>query len=157
MLLFRAAAASHDNQYVAYVRSETDGSENLVVASRAGAASQEMAVFGPTAFVFDPSSDQLASIAATEPVPPDASIPVGPLRLMDPKTGKVRTLIDGATVAFFWSPDGKTIVAVLPSQPGDGQPTGGTGTLLAGLVAPGPTPDPLAKPRASLVAWCSST
>ena len=145
--LFRSASVSRDGRYVAYVRSETDGSEKLVVASRDGSASHEMPVFGPAAFVFDPTGDTLASIASKEPVAPDAAFPFGPLRLTDPATGAVRTLLDGPVVAFFWSPDGRTIAAILPSQPGDDQVTGGTGTVLAGAVGPRPAPNTVAQAR----------
>ena len=41
-------------------------------------------------------------------------------------------------VAFFWSPDGKTIAAMSLPEPGD-QVTAGAGIVLARAVAPGPS------------------
>ena len=137
--VFRSASVSRDGRYLAYVRSNTDGSGQLVVAPRKGTASHEVPVFGIAAFDFDPTGDTLASIAADKPVDPTVGVPVGPLRLIDPATGAVRTLLDGSVVAFFWSPDGKTIAALSLAQPGDDQVTAGTGVVLAGAVAPGPS------------------
>jgi TolB protein len=134
--LFRSASISGDRRYLAYVRSESDGSEKLVVAARDGSTSHEVAVFGPAAFIFDPTGDGLASIASSEPVAPDSTLPFGPLKLTDPGTGKVRTLLEGPVVAFFWSPDGRTIAAILPSRPGDDPASPGTDT---GTQAPGVT------------------
>jgi TolB protein len=125
--LFRSASLSRDGSWVAYVSSAGDGSQKLVVASRPGPGSHETEVFGPTAFVFDPAGDALAWIASDEPVGPEAGLPIGPLRLTDPTTGAVRTLLDRPVVGFFWSPDGRTIATILPSQPGDDVVNPGTG------------------------------
>jgi TolB protein len=71
-----------------------------------------MDVFGTAAIVFDPSGQTLASIGPdTRPDAP-AGFPLGPVRLMDAASGKVRTLVDGQVVAFWWSPDGQTIAAL---------------------------------------------
>ena len=129
--LFRSASASADGRYVAYVKGTADGTENIVVQPRAGGASHQLPVFGPAAFVFDPAGDAVASLASTQPVTPDASIPVGPIKFTDPATGKTRTLLAGPAVAFFWSPDGRTIAAILPGQPGDDQVTREPGIQLA--------------------------
>ncbi|MEA2538180.1 MAG: TolB protein [Chloroflexota bacterium] len=138
--VFRSPSASRDSRYLAYVRSKAaDGSGQLVVAARGGSASHQMPVFGPVAFEFDPFGTTLASIAATTPVDPTLGIPIGPLRLMNPATGKIRTLLDGSVVAFWWSPDGKTIAALRVAQPGDDQVTADLGLVLAGAVVPGPS------------------
>ena len=138
--IFRSAIVSHDGHDLAYVRSETDGSEKLVVASRDGSASHETAVFGPAAFAFDPAGDGLASVASKVPVDPGVTFPFGPLRLTDPRTGKVRTLLEGPVVAFFWSPDGRTIAAIVPSHPGDLPGPGGTADIPAGTGVPSSSP-----------------
>ena len=39
-------------------------------------------------------------------------MPSGSLRTVDANTGAVQTLLDGNVVAFFWSPDGRTIAAL---------------------------------------------
>ena len=63
---FRSASHSRNGRYVAFVRSETDGSESLVVAARDGSSSHRIPVFGTAAFTFNPAGDTLAVIAAKE-------------------------------------------------------------------------------------------
>jgi TolB protein len=116
---FRAASASHDDRYVAYVRSTTPSTGEIVVAARDGAGQHGTQVFGPVAFVFDPAGDTLAMIGAATPGAASSGFPMGPLRLIDPRTGAARTLVEGFVVAFFWSPDGRTIAALRLARPGD--------------------------------------
>ncbi|HMC03544.1 MAG TPA: hypothetical protein VKI23_05415 [Cellulomonadaceae bacterium] len=129
---FRAASASRDGRYLAYVRSGTDSSGEIVVASRDGASQHNLPVFGPAAFLFDPTGDTLASIAADKPAAGTPALPFGPLRLIDARTGAVRTLLDGSVVGFFWAPDGRTIAALRLAQPGD--QTTETGPFLMAAV-----------------------
>ncbi len=139
---FRSVSVSHDGRYLAYVRAATTTTGRLVVASRNGSTSHELPVFGPAAFVFDPTGDRLATISAATAA--DASggggLPIGPLRLIDAGTGKVRTLIPGPVIAAFWSPDGRTIAALQPARPGDDTVTAEAPVSLA--VAVGPRPQP---------------
>ena len=136
---FRAASVSRDGRYLAYVRSRTGSSSELVVAARNGKASQEMPFFGPAVFAFDPKGNTLAAIAAEAPVDPAVGVPIGPLRLIDSRTGTVRTLIDRSVVAFFWAPDGKTIAVLRLAQPGDDQVAAGPGVVVAGASVPRPS------------------
>ena len=108
----------------------------LVVASRDGSVTHELPVVGPAAFVFDPTGDTLATIAADEPVDPTIGLPIGPLRIIDPATGATRMLLDGQIVAFFWSPDGRTIATIQPTSPGDDNVAINGGVDLAGAVEP---------------------
>ncbi len=117
--IFRSASASDDGRYVAYVRSESDLAGTLVIAARDGSTKREIPVFGPTAFTFDPKGDRLATIAAPKTPAQDPGVPLGPLKLIDARTGASRTLIESPVIASFWSPDGKTIAAILPPRPGD--------------------------------------
>jgi TolB protein len=114
---FRSASASTDGRYLAYLRGGP-GPATLVVAARDGSSEQGLPVAGPAAFVFDPTGDTVATIAAITAVPGAPTFPLGPLRLLDPETGASRTLLDGAVVAFFWSPDGRTIAALRVSSAG---------------------------------------
>ncbi len=140
---FRSPSVSHDGRYLAYVRSDSDLSGTLVIAARNGSAKHELPVFGPTAFTFDPKGDRLAAIAAPKTPAQDPGVPIGPLKLIDARTGATRTLIDSAVVASFWSPDGKTIAAILPPRPGDDNVLAdagpGSGLNLAEATAPRPT------------------
>jgi TolB protein len=108
---FRSAVVSADRKSIGFVQDAETGADQVVVARRDGSGRHGMSVFGTAAVAFSPSSDSVASIG---PVEPDAPIgfPLGPLRLLDAASGKVRTLIEGAVVSFWWSPDAKTIAAL---------------------------------------------
>ena len=108
---FRAGIVSPDNESIAFVRGAIGGAGEVVVANRDGSNEHAMTVYGQTALTFDPKGGSVASIAsATEDTV--AGFPLGPLKLLDASSGDVRTLVDGSVVAFWWSPDGKTIAAM---------------------------------------------
>jgi WD40 repeat protein len=108
---FRAGIVSPDNESIAFVRGAIGGPGEVVVANRDGSHEHVMTVYGQTALTFDPNGGSVASIAsATEDAV--AGFPLGPLKLLDANSGDVRTLVDGSVVAFWWSPDGKTIAAI---------------------------------------------
>jgi TolB protein len=132
---------SRDGRYRSYVLAATDATpgsaaNRLVVESREGAARHDIPVFGTAAFNFDPAGDAMAFIAAEQPNEV-ASLPVGPLRIVDPSSGAVRTLLDGFVVAFFWAPDGRTI-ASLRLGPGGIEARRPEGTRIAIAGQPGP-------------------
>lgn len=108
---FRAGIVSPDHESIAFVRGAIGGAGEVVVANRDGSNEHVMTVYGQTALTFDPNGGSVAAIAsATEDAV--AGFPLGPLRLLDVMSGDVRTLVDGSVVAFWWSPDGKTIAAM---------------------------------------------
>jgi TolB protein len=141
---FRVAAAGRDS--VAYV---TSGSEPaIVVAAVDGGVLARMAAFGPAALAFDPGGTRLAAIASPERGGAAYGFPLGPLRVLRPATGDVRTLVGDGAFAFYWSPDGTTI-AVLRLAP-----SGGSGSAARGddiLAATGPTPGPSGSVEVHLV------
>ncbi len=108
---FRAPAMSADRTHVAYTTLAADGARSMVVASSDGTVRHDVAVYTLAAFEFDPAGDSLAFVAGTT-AGGATDFPVGPLRIVDPLTGNVRTLIEGDVVTFFWSPDGRTIAAL---------------------------------------------
>ena len=110
--IFRSADVSGDGKYVGFVRSGTGGQDAVVVAARDGSDEQSMPVFGVAAVDFSPTQDTLASIGSLELVDASLGFPLGPLRLIDARTGATRTLLDGSVLTFAWSPDGKTIAAI---------------------------------------------
>ncbi len=126
---FRAAAARSGGTIVAYV---TGGAApEVVLESRDGARVGRMPVFGPAALAFNPAGTTLATIAAGARGADPAGFPIGPLRLLDSGTGEVRTLIDEPVVAFWWSPDGRTIAALRLATGGDPSTAAVPGVALA--------------------------
>ena len=43
---------------------------------------------------------------------PETDLPVGPLKVVDARSGAVRMLLPGSVIGFFWSPDGRSIAAL---------------------------------------------
>ena len=154
---FRPAVISTDSRYLAYARSKLDGPGEVVVTTRDGATGHALTVLGAAAMVFDPRSDRVAFIAATEPGQTELAFPVGPLRVVDADSGVPRTLIDGSVVAFFWSPDGRALAALL-LKPASGGTTAAIQLAVAGasrsrqerIVAAAASSSPTAAPSATL-------
>jgi hypothetical protein len=97
-------------------------------------------VYGAVAFGFDPSGVSLAFIAPKAATAQAVRLSLGPLRILDPGTGTVRTLLDAAEIAFFWAPDGKTI-AVLQVDLSGGGGLASANAVLAASASPA-APDP---------------
>ena len=139
---FRVPVASRDGKSIAFTRGAENAPEQVVVSGRDGSHQHSMPVFGPAAVVFDPGGRTVASLGPPQPVSAAVQIPLGPVRLMDVASGKVRTLVDGVVVAFWWSPDGRTIAALRI------QPAGGPGASAEPSTAPS-TPPTAASPGPS--------
>ncbi len=137
---FRSADMSGDGKFVGYVRAGEDGKDAVVVAKRDGSDDHSLPVFGIAAVEFGPTEDTLATIGAIEPLEEPFAVPVGPLRLIDARTGAIRTLLDGRVVTFAWSPDGTTIAAVRVVPVTDG----------ASTSSAGPTSSPAANERSEI-------
>jgi TolB protein len=142
---FRPAVTDAGGRYVAYARG-ADPAAQLVVSGRDGSAEHLTPIFGPAAIVFDPAGDTVGSIAAIDAAHTGLGFPLGPLRLTDAASGSTRTLIDGNVLAFFWSPDSRTI-AVLRLEASDGSTVAERPIVAAAAVsspssAPAPTPAP---------------
>jgi TolB protein len=108
---------THDGTHRAFVIA-SGSSESIVIESRDGANRHEIPVPGMAAIGFAPAGTSLAFIAPKAPGPP-IGLPIGPLRVVDVASGAVRTLLDGSLVAFFWSPDGRTIATLRIPGPDD--------------------------------------
>jgi TolB protein len=133
---FRSPAVSHDGAYRGYVATNHDSTGIVTVESADQSHRETTRVFGVAAVSFDPTGTTLAYVGAERPFVDDPGFPLGPLRVMDPATGQTRTLLEGQVLAFFWSPDGKTIAALTLGAPGE-QIVGVPGAALA--AARGPT------------------
>jgi hypothetical protein len=131
---FRSVVVSPDGALVGYVRAGHAGASEVVAAAPDGSGERSMPLFGLGAVGFDPTGETLAAIGLDEPSSVAFTLPVGPLRLMDVRTGEVRTLLDGIVVTFWWSPDGSTIAALRV------QPVGGP--TASGSATPAPSDQP---------------
>ena len=116
--VFRSPAVSRDGTHVAYIL-DNGASDAIVIESHGGGNRREIPVSGVAAFGFGPSGASLAYIAPADPTAEPLGLPIGPLRLVDVASGDVRTLVDGQAIAFFWSPDGRTIATLRLPAPGD--------------------------------------
>ncbi len=128
--IFRSPVVTHDGTHRAYVIA-AGGSESIVIESRDGADRREIPIPGMAAIGFAPTGASLAFIAPEAPGPP-VGLPIGPLRIVDVASGSVRTLLEGPVVAFFWSPDGRTIATLRLPGPDDDE--------LASLAGAAPAP-----------------
>ncbi len=143
---FRAPVVSRDGKYFGYVSAGAAGDAEVIAAERGGAGAKTMPVFGVAAIAFDPTGDTLAAVGPAGPALP-TGVPVGELRLLDPVSGAVRTLLDGTVIASWWSPDGKTIAAlrIQPIAASDASPSpAASGSPPAGGS---PAPSPSAPPQ----------
>jgi TolB protein len=115
---FRAPARSRDGRYRGYIVPAADTPEHVVVEGSDGSGRHEVPVLGGGVVGFGPAGDELAFIAPAKAGPP-VTVPLGPLRVVDAVSGAVRTLQPGNVIAFFWSPDGRTIAAFRIGAPDD--------------------------------------
>jgi TolB protein len=138
--LFRAPAVGGDGSSRAYVAAAGPnplGGGTMVVETRDGSVRHEIPVGGATAFGFDPTSSTVAFIAPDEPADPPAPIPAGALRTVDAGTGELRTLLDAHVLAFFWSPDGRTLAALDLRPAGEQEPDPGQALAVGPVMGSG--------------------
>ena len=115
---FRAPAITADGAYRGFVATGGATADRVVAKSRNGSGRQGVDVDGAAAIDFSPTTPDLAFIAPNSPGP-QVTLPVGPLRILSAATGAVRVVLAGPVVAFFWSPDGRTLAALQVGQPSD--------------------------------------
>ncbi|MEZ4770376.1 MAG: hypothetical protein R2844_18365 [Caldilineales bacterium] len=114
--LFQAPGISPDGRYLAFSQASGEQFE-VAVQEAAGGAQSTVRQLGLSALSWSPANDDLAFIS-----PGRRQLTfVGPLQVIDAATGAVRTLVQDRVIAFFWSPDGKTI-ATLTQNSGRSSP-----------------------------------
>ena len=139
---FRTPAVTADGAYRGYVAPGSGTADEVVVESRDGGGRQAVDVDGAAAIDFSPTASDLAFIAPDAPGGQDP-LPIGPLRVLSATTGIVRTVLAGPVVAFFWSPDGRTLAALQIGQPSGDNIAGLDGAVTARLArAPLAAPAP---------------
>jgi TolB protein len=112
--LFQAPAVSSDGLRRAYVASTDEPEPDIrsaviLVEDGSDGSVRRIAVRGPTALGWGPGQGGLAFIAP----PQRTQLPIGPLDLLDPASTQPRTLLENDVLAFFWSPDGASIAALM--------------------------------------------
>jgi TolB protein len=105
---FQAPGVSHVGGNRAYLVAPTSDAAEVVIADSSGATRFQATVAGASAIGWSPTGDRLAFIAPVQP----NGLPYGTLDILDATSGATRTLLDGLVVAYFWSPDGRTIAAI---------------------------------------------
>lgn len=130
--LFNAPGLSASGDYLAYAEL-SGGVTRIVLAGntpRNADVRREIPYEGLSVLSWSPTADQLAVMN-----PPAAvSLPYGPIRLLDAKTGDLTPLVETTAIAFFWSPDGQYIAYITPLRRNDGDVTD-TGTPSAVTVS----------------------
>ncbi len=146
---FRSAVASADGRLEAYARQRGAGAGEIVATAQDGSNEHGMPVFGTAAMLFDPGGGRLASIGPDRPGQTNLDFPIGPLRVLETSTGAASTLLPGLVVAFFWSPDGRTIAALRLQDAGG--PTALGPFTLAAAASNSPSSGVPANPEVHLV------
>lgn len=106
---FQAPVISAGEEYVAFAELGAGNDRRIVIQNRNKEVIQQLPHFGVAALGWSPADDVLAYIS---PMPTEQQSHLnfyGPLRLVDAETGEVATLASGVVIAFFWSPDGRSI------------------------------------------------
>jgi TolB protein len=102
---FQAPGISASGRFWSFAAVDEDGDRSVVVQDSQDTARVATPHEGLAAMGWSPAEDVLAYIA------PEirASAFFGPLRLLDAATGASRSLSREVVVAFFWSPDGRSL------------------------------------------------
>ena len=117
---FQAPGLSPSGAYLAFAEEIGSQKSQVVIQARQGSERQAAPHSGAAAMSWSPGSDQLAYISPPAPAPHH----FGSLRLLTPETGADRTLTARTVVAFFWSPDGRSIAYLSPAGSGNGSGAG---------------------------------
>jgi TolB protein len=128
---FQAPGVSFGERYRAYTITGTDPGGFVVIEEReTGTTTDRIAIDGPTALGWSPTADQLAFITPGTTYP----FAIGDLTVRDAATATSRTVIDGAVVAFFWSPDGRSIAAMSVAEQDEIAAAGGGAIVRLSIV-----------------------
>ena len=101
---FNTPVWTGDGRSFVYV-SRVEGRQRLIVRDAERQGERELAELeGPTRFVVNPDGSRVAFQA----IEGDAGL--GPLQVVDRRTGRISDVTDGTTPAFFWSPDGDRLL-----------------------------------------------
>lgn len=103
--LFQAPGISHDGQYWAYAQDGSAGRNQLTIEGAKGGSVVHDQELGNMAMSWSPTEQLLAYISSGSSHPAF----YGPLQLVNAESGDRRILVNETVIAFFWSPDGRSI------------------------------------------------
>lgn len=127
---FQAPGISPSGRWLSFAEAADAGSQ--VVALRPADGQRHTVPHrGLAAMSWSPTADLLAFISPAA----DSPFFFGPLRLLDVETGAVDTLTNETVLAFFWSPDGRTI-AYLTRNDDSPRPQANASSVLVGNGRP---------------------
>jgi TolB protein len=130
---FQAPGISGDGRFLAWAEVDGTGSRWLVVRGEENGDDLRLPHRGSIAMSWSPSPDRnlLAFISPAVVENEPAFSHYGPLRLLDATTGEVELLSDLTVLAFFWSPDGRSIAYITVDGRDDGMQATGQLTNVA--------------------------
>jgi len=102
---FQAPGISRSGRYSAYAALDDNGRSRLVIRNIDGEQKQYEAHVGQLSLAWSPTSEMLAYRSPRL----STRLGGGPLRKLDPIVGESVLLSNQNVLAFFWSPDGRTI------------------------------------------------
>ncbi len=111
---FQAPDIGRDGRYWAFAEEAAGGQSALVVLDTTSGERQSHAQAGSMALSWSPLYDLVAFTHGAS-----AQHPWGPLHLLDVATGEVRLLSNQTVLAFFWSPDGRSIALITLGRDGN--------------------------------------
>lgn len=109
---FQAPGIGRDGRYWAFAEQTGDGMSALVVVDTQSGERHAYEQGGSLALGWSPARNQIAFTNG----PLDGHPYWGPLRWLDVTTGEVRLLSTQMVLAFFWSPDGRSIAFITLSR-----------------------------------------
>ena len=115
--IFQAPGISPSGNYIAYAEDNAVRGTQVIIQNNpltgASVSRREFKHEGAVGLGWSPVEDKLAFISPEK----DAAGAYGPLKLLEAETGLLEDLNDITTLAFFWSPDGKSIAYISPLNP----------------------------------------
>ncbi len=129
---FRAPGIGQGGQYWAFAEQIDGGLSALVVVNTATGERTTYDQSGSMAISWNPKRSQIAFTRGAI----DGYPYWGPLQLLDIETGETRILSRQTVLAFFWSPDGRSIAFITPGRDngGDGVNASAPRASMAGRV-----------------------
>jgi len=117
--VFGAPQWSADGQRLLYALRDSDG-QRLILAGADGQRQRDLLPFdGQLSFSLSPDGRKIAYAITTRPV---GAASFGPLSVMDLATGESTRVSTHPALGFFWSPDSRSLIYLLPADIGPQAP-----------------------------------